>query len=157
MARAMLRDDFGSYYTGSCIGTRLDDDSGSSVQIGIGDGTGSGPDGGAFVPPANLYPLLTIRERFAAGYDDDGNPTWTWADVVDGVGMIAYETREEKDDRAGITLVKADMVFLHPFSAPAIRETATVRTSDGHRWSIDGLKRFPDRLQLEVTRIDDGE
>ena len=156
MARAMLREDYGNYYgTGACKGVRLDDDSGSSVQVGIGDGTGGLP--GEIPPPANIYPLLTIRERFAAGYDDDGNPAWTWADVVENVPMIAYETREEKDDRAGITLVKAELLFLHPYTAPMIRETATVRTSDGYRWQITGLKRFPDRLQVNATRIDDGE
>lgn len=153
MPRVRLRDDFDRRRG---AGVRLDDDTlgRMSVPAGLDDDCADCGDGGA---PVSLYPLLTIRERFAAGFDEAGNPKWNWADVVKDQGMIAYEERNEVDDRAGLTVVVATMVFLYPFSSPAIRESATVRTSDGYRWRITGLKRFPDRLQLETERIDDGE
>lgn len=153
MTRVRLRDDFRGYPR---VRVRLDDDSyPSAVPTRLDDDCADC--GGGELPADSIYPLLTIRERFSSGFDEDGNPMWMWADVVKDKSMISFETRTEKDDRAGITEVVADMVFLYPFSEPLIRESATVRTSDGYGWRITKIVRFPDRLQVTGNRIDDGE
>jgi hypothetical protein len=150
----MLRDDYSSYRAPGSSGALLDDDGRSSVQAGLApanDTTVPGEVGTVNV----VNPLVTVRQRFQTGYDVDGNPEYGWHDLVVDREAITFESRTENSDSAGLTVVKSTVVFLYPADQPPVRETATVLTSNGYRWQITGLERFPDRLQLELERIED--
>ena len=149
MPRAMLRDDYGRGPV-SCLGVSLDDDSQSSVPISLDPSDGHTPG----VPAGSLYPTVTVRERVTTGLDDDGNPKWSWIDTVKDVEAIYWVDRTESSDRGEIAVEKADITFLYPKDFPPVRESASVLTSDGKRWSIEKVDRFPDRIQLTVQRID---
>lgn len=154
MPRAMLRDDYAGYYAPGSGGVRLDDDvrsAGKAVLSPTVDETVPG----ATVPGVSTNPLVTVRERFGTGYDDDGNVMWSWADVISEKAAISFEESEEVSDAGNTVLQKATLLVLYPYGEPAIRESASVLTNDGRRWSITSIERMPDRLQLKVERIDD--
>lgn len=164
MTRARLRDDY-SYLNPGRYGVSLSDTSGSSVPATLDNwcsggtaenGNGIGP-GGPTDPggPGKVLPTVTIRERFNTGYDPDGNPMWAWANVVENAAAIYWVERTEVDDRAGLATEKADVTLLYPISRPQIRETATVLTDDGRRWGISKIDRFPDRIVVSISRVDD--
>jgi hypothetical protein len=151
----MLRDDYNSYYAPGSSGSLLDDDGRSSVPTGISDTPGPGVPG-EDTGGGTVNPLVTVRQRLQAGYDDDGNANWVWADVVRDQEAIMFTARDEVSNAAGIVTVKATVQFLYGGHMPTIRETASVKTSDGLVWSVAGSERFPDRYQLDLERIDDG-
>lgn len=155
MVRAMLRDDYNSYYAPGSSGALLDDDGRSSVPTRISDTPGPGVPG-ADTGGGTVNPSVTVRQRLQAGYDEDGNPEWVWSDVVKDQEAIMFVTRTEVSDAAGFASVKATVAFLYGGMMPMIRETASVTTSDGLIWSIAAAERFPDRYQLDLERIDDG-
>ena len=160
MVRAMLRDDYAAPggYPDVSRRVRLYDDSRSAVPTVIGGLADATPGDGSTITPTHpeVFPTITVRGRFSTGYDDDGNPMWSWADVVKDQPALVWEERQEGDERANTSTVTATFTFLYPYSAPEIRESATVLTSDGRRWSVDKLVRAPDRYTATVTRIDDG-
>lgn len=120
MARAMLRDDYAGYYPKAVAGVRLDDDAarhGKAVLQPTVDGT---IPGSVTQPPSGVNPLVTVRERFAVGYDADGNPEWNWADVVKDVEAIKFEEREEVSDTSGLATVTGTLRILYPYSSPLI-------------------------------------
>lgn len=166
MTRARLRDDY-SYLNPGRYGASLSDTSASSVPAvlddlctggtagnpnGIGPGSGGGLEPGG---PGSVLPTVTIRERFNTGYDPDGNPMWAWANVVEDAAAIYWVERTEADDRAGLATEKAEVTLLYSISRPQIRETATVLTGDGRRWGISKIDRFPDRIVVSISRVDD--
>lgn len=154
MPRAMLRDDYAGYYDTSVRGVRLDDDvraGGTATLAPVVDESVPGSN----KPGPNPYPLVTVRERFATGYDDDGNPMWTWADVISQSSALVFEERTESSDSANMAVETATVMVLYAYGEPPIRESATVLTSDGRRWRIKSLKRMTDRYQLDLERIDD--
>lgn len=155
MPRAMLRDDYAGYYETAARGVRLDDDvraGGTATLTPTVDATVPGSN----LPGPNPYPLVTVRERFATGYDADGNPMWTWADVISESSAILFEERTEASDSGNMAVETAEVMVLYPYGQPVIRESASVLTSDGRRWRIKSMKRMPDRYQLNIERIDDG-
>jgi len=154
MPRAMLRDDYANHWP-LTPGVRLDDDSSFAGKVSLSPYADDSVPGSLPDPGTRINPLVTVRERFAVGYDDDGNPAWNWADVISAQSSISFEEREEVSDVGNVSKTTATLLILYPYGAPAIRESATVLTDDGRRWSITGLTRFPDRLQLKVERIDD--
>lgn len=146
--RAILRDDGCGYprvRSGLTVG--LDDDSVPTVL----DGDIPGP-----TPlPGSTLPLVSVRDRQANGYDDEGNPQWTWRTLVDGARAVTYTEREERDDRAGTTTVVASVRFLYDWAVD-IRETAIARTEDGHTWRVTAVEHFPGQALLTLERTDDG-
>lgn len=155
MPRAMLRDDYAGYYAPGTGGVRLDDDVRSAGKTVLAPDVDETVPGSLPAPGPKINPLVTVRERFATGYDEDGNPMWSWADVISDQSAISFEEREEVSDVSNLTVQTATLLILYPYSAPAIRESATVLTDDGRRWDITGITRLPDRLQLKVERLDD--
>lgn len=155
MPRAMLRDDYAGYYAPGTGGVRLDDDSRARGVAGLAPDVDETVPGALPAPGTRINPLVTVRERFATGYDDNGNPIWNWADVITAQSAVSFEEREEVSDVSNLSVQTATLLILYPYSAPAIRESATVLTDDGRRWKITGITRLPDRLQLKVERIDD--
>ena len=149
MPRAKLRDDYGPSPVNRW-GISLDDDSESSVPIELDPAGGHEPQ----LPPGSMYPTVTVRERVTTGLDDDGNPMWAWTDSVKDVEAIYWVDRTESSDRGEIAVEKATITVLYPRDFAPIRESASVLTSDGKRWSIEKIDRFPDRCQLSVTRVD---
>lgn len=144
MVRVSLRDD--PLCCGATVG--LDDDL-RPVNAGLSDDPNQ-------PPPVDVLPRVSIRDREGNGYDDLGNPRWVWVDRVTDASAVMWEQREEVDDRAGTTLIKARTTVLYPPALPPLRETASVRTSDGNVWSVTALDRFPDRVTVQMERVDDG-
>lgn len=167
MPRIRIRDDYPAS-SFNRYGRSSIDLSASSVpaaldEDGVTTGNGIGMGGGVIVAPpgttdpgyGNVFPTVTVRERFTIGHDDDGNPQWSWADTIKDAQAIFWADRTEASDRGGITLEKADVTLLYPISKPQILETATVRTSDGKRWDVDKVERFPDRIIISMSRVSD--
>lgn len=155
MVRAMLRDDYASYQTGSGTGTLLDDDGRSSVPAGIDDTPGPGIPGipGEHVPGGTVGPLVSVRERVSHGFDEDGNPMWGWTDVVTDVEAIAKGDRTEVSDIAGTSTVRGSYTLLYPAEYRDVKESAEVR-AEGFLWRVFKVTRFPDRIMLDVERTD---
>lgn len=150
MARAILRDDFPTYQPAN-PGLALDEDSRSSVPAILEGSTDVIP--GTPRPSGEVYPLVTVRERFSTGRNDDGDLLYSWADTVKDASMIFSETREEVNDKSGLTMIRATMSILYARSAPAVSESSTLHTSDGHSWSVLSVERLPDRLVFTAERI----
>lgn len=156
MARAMLHDDY-KFYRASGTGIALDDDSRSSVPAGInGIGYGDHVPGSPVTNPTVVNPLVTVRQRYLKGTDEDGNPEYGWHTLFEDREAIRFESRSEVSDSTGLALVKSSVTVLYPADQPLVRETATVLTNDGNRWQVTKVERFPDRLQLDMERIDNG-
>ncbi|QOP66159.1 hypothetical protein SEA_DANIELLEIGNACE_18 [Arthrobacter phage DanielleIgnace] len=155
MARAMLRDDYGAYLNRPGIG--LDDDSRTSVPAGLrpfpDDTVPNDPE----VPSTTVNPLVTVRQRYQTGYDFDGNPEYGWHPLVTDAEAIQFVSRTESSDTSGLTVVKSTVTLLYTRDLPDVHETATVTTSDGFLWQVTNVERFPDRLQLALERLVDGE
>lgn len=154
MARAILRDDHRPGSTG-LLGTGgvvlgLDDD-----QVPFWTPTALMDDPNP-KPGVDVLPRLSVRDRETLGYDEGGNPTWTWVDRVTDVPAVKWTQRTEVDERAGMTLLRARVTLAYPSTLPPVRETASVRTSDGEVWSVTNIERYPDRLTMLMERIDDG-
>jgi hypothetical protein len=165
MPRARIRDDYPALSLGRYGRSSLDL-SASSVPVALDDdrvttGNGIGMDGSVIIidptvpGSGNVFPTVTVRERFQIGHDDDGNPQWSWADTIKDASAIYWVDRTEASDKGGITLEKADVTLLYPISKPQILETATVLTSDGKRWDVDKIARFPDRIIITISRVSD--
>jgi hypothetical protein len=131
----------------------LDDDAGKCAPPPPTPGTGPEPEPPV---PGGPFPLISVQGREFAGMDDDtGNPTWRWAYQVDSVETIRFEEREEFDDRAGATYVRATATFLRSSDEDPIRETAMAKTSDGRLWRVIAATPALDRVTLTLRRVDD--
>ncbi len=144
MARVSLRDDscWGGLSQG--VGVGLDDDSCRPAPVPPGE------------EQPNILPRITVRDRVSQGMDALGNPTWAWADRVVDAPTTMWVQREERDDRAGVTRVRARVGFLYPTDVPALRETARAKTDDGHQWTVSEIERWPGRVEMTMERVDDG-
>lgn len=154
MARAILRDDF-IQYTPPNPGLALDEDFGSSVPAALTP-TDGGPIPGTPrpLPGTDIYPLLTVRERFSTGRNDDGDLVYSWAEVIKDASMIYSETRREVNDKSGLTEVEATMSILYSPSAPAMTASVTLRTSDGKAWTVSNVERPAGRLIFTAHRTE---
>lgn len=110
------------------------------------------PYGGGDASVTGQY-TFTVRQRSRTGYDESGNPTYSWADVATAATGILYEERTEFDAVAGLTLVKARLVMLYD-GPVSIHETATVTRSDGTRYVVTGSKMLPGQAELLMERVD---
>ena len=100
-----------------------------------------------------VNPTVTIKVRVRTGYDEDGTPTFEWTTLLTETAVV-WVMREEFDAEAGFTLVRAQMIVPYA-SETQVPETATVSLDDGTRWRIvGGVQQWPDRLGLEVERLD---
>lgn len=153
MARAMLRDDYGARLNRP--GIALDDDSRTSVPAGLRPFPDTTGPNDPVESPNRVNPLVTVRQRYQTGYDFDGNPEFGWNPLVTGVEAIQFDSRHESSDSTGLTVVKSTVTLLYSRDLPNVHETATVTTDDGLLWQVTAVERFPDRLQLEIERLED--
>lgn len=132
---------------------------GGGCRVGLDSGrVAAGLDG--CQPPGDgvrVNPLISMKDRRADGFDAEGNPRWKWESRLDGVQAVTWQQREERDDRAGVTLVRVQATVLYPVGEPNVRETAMCRTEDGNIWSVKAIARHPDRLVIDMQRVDDGD
>lgn len=148
MARAWLRDDVG--IPSGAVKIALDDD---SCCGGACDHVGPDPD--VPLPPGEeqVFPVLTLSARYRTGYDEDGNPMYSWVTIVKGPA-VRWVARKEFDPKAGATLVtaKATMGYEGPV---AVTETAQVSDGAGRKWRITGINQAADLLVMELVRIEE--
>lgn len=143
--RARLRDDSARASLGTCR-TVVD---GDSVPVRL--------DGDCSVAAVvQTGPRVWVKDRRDDGMDENDNPRWSWVLLVDGVPSIMWEQREARDERAGVTLVRGRVRIPYRNDATQIRETASVRTEDGHVWYVTALTRGPRDLLIEMERVEDG-
>lgn len=150
MPRSMLRDDYAGWYAPGTGGVRLDDDSQGRAQAVLSPVVDESVPG-AVVPGPTINPMVVVRERVHDGYDDDGNPKWSWTDLVSDRAASFVEDRTEVSDAAGSATVTATLLILYPDSKPEIRETAQVLIN-GVRWHVTKVARPPGRVILTVER-----
>jgi hypothetical protein len=143
--RSLLREDTYRGAAASPLGAPvgLDDDPGVSRCCPPGPGEWTGP-------------VLSLSMRERTGFTDDGDPTYTWAQVHTG-NAIVRSTRAETDDTTGRATVTAQVTMLDPGTEelPALDETATAADQDGQRWQVTRLDRAGGRLELTLTRSTD--
>jgi hypothetical protein len=95
---------------------------------------------------------LSVLKRLRAGWSAEGNPLFSWQELVSGFSTLVEE-RSEFDADAGTTSVRAKATV--PYAdLDVVRETVVVRASDGRAWRVVRVEQYGDRLELEMTRID---
>jgi hypothetical protein len=95
---------------------------------------------------------LTVRRRTRTGWTDEGDPSFTWADVVTGPAL-GMESRREVDPISGQIRISASATLL--YSGPEL-ENATTELVDGEgqHWSVTNVVQLPDRLKLRFYRVE---
>lgn len=104
-------------------------------------------------PIEETLPLVWLRERVPLGFDNNGNPTWTWADRVVAERAMTYEVRREEDDRAGVSTVSIEVRLAYLQTAPDIVETAMLRTEDGKLWNVSKIQREATSIVVWANRV----
>lgn len=100
-----------------------------------------------------VMPNVSVRVRTFAGYNDDGDPTFTWETVVDAVRAVVFEDRTELDDTAGLVKVVATVTV--PYDGDVVvTESATVAISTGGDYRVTGVGQWPGWLKLTLERVD---
>lgn len=95
---------------------------------------------------------VTVRRRLRTGWDDDGNPTFAWGDLVSGQ-VLGAETRRELDPVSGQARWSARVTVL--YSGPALEDpTVEVVDDAGQHWQVTAVAQLPDRIALTMTRLD---
>lgn len=141
--RASLAGDRGYRESSMSVPVALDDDCGVTVECGVVSST---------VVDSTL-PMLALRVRSHDGYDSDGNPVFTWNDLVTARSVV-WEQRTEVDDVSGLTLVVARTIV--PLAgSDDVRETLVVWDEAGARWRCSAVDRYPERLELLLERVDE--
>lgn len=119
-------------------------------------------------------PVLTIRMPAKNGYDDDGNPKWTWRTVLTGPAAYFEELtllgasgaatgparrlgrlgRFQTDTEAGKSVIyaQATMNFPGDYLGEEITESAKVYRDDGKRYSVKRVITHPDSIDLVLAR-----
>lgn len=97
---------------------------------------------------------VELRRRYREGYDADDNPVFVWDTVWRG-GAMVFETRNEFDPAAGITIVVGD-VKIPNFGVDELIEThMLVEPTDPEvLWMITGSKVGAVSIDLKTRRID---
>ena len=158
-ARASLRDDFGWDGLTSSVSAVLDDDRpcdtpAPNVLLGV---VTPGPDGKLpDAGPGDQAPegmwTFTLRQRRRTGYTEDGTPKLQWVDFLRAPALL-FEERDEFDAQSGQTLVQAQLKL--PYRGPeVVRETIVAVRSDGVTYRVVSVDQLPDRLELDMRRID---
>lgn len=156
MVKAWLRNDPARYMPPgdglvASVAVALEDDCcgplPGSNPIGGGDGD---PDTPVVDNPSQH---VIIRSRTRVGFDEDGNPMFEWATVIDGLAWFKSE-RSEFDHIAGMTLVKATAMV--EYGGPErVFETAVLnRVSDNTLWRVVGVEQPYGRVELDLRQID---
>jgi hypothetical protein len=146
----MLRDDYAGYYAPGTGGVRLDDDAQGRAYSGLSPTVDESVPG-SVEPGPTINPMVTVRDRVHDGYDDDGNPKWSWTDLISGRSAVYWKDRTEVSDAAGSAVVTAQLQILYPDDRPDIAETAQV-LADGVLWRVTKVTRLPGRVLLDVER-----
>lgn len=111
---------------------------------------------------AEVNPTLTVYVRTRPAdiddrYDDNGDPVFTWAALVEDVA-IEWESRTEVDEVAGSSWVSATATILYA-GDEKVDETAYVDVSPGDvhsggQFRVTKVAQVPGRLELVMVRID---
>lgn len=95
---------------------------------------------------------VTVRRRLRTGYDEDGNPEFSWTDVVSGA-VLGSESRRETDPVAGTSRWTATVTVL--YDGPDWQDaTAEVIDGRGLHWAVTAVLQLPGRLQLALARTE---
>lgn len=123
-------------------------------------------------------PVLTVRQPTRNGFDDDGNPKWTWTTVLSGPAAYFEELtllgasgaatgparrlgrlgRFPVDPEAGKSVIyaQATMHFPGDYEGDEITESAKVYHENGRRYSVTRVITHPDAIDLVLTRPSQG-
>jgi hypothetical protein len=104
-------------------------------------------------PDGTGLPTLTVQERVVQFYDVDGNPTYTWSDLVSGPA-IEVQSRQELNDATGQTRVTASVTMGWPTDTRAPKEKDRLVDSLGARWSILSATPAPGIVRFELEWLD---
>lgn len=106
------------------------------------------------VPDVEVWPMLEIRLRTRTGFDDDGNPVFTWSAIATERSML-WEERTEVDPDAGVTEVKAKAVLSNDAALEVVPETAVVAApGSDETWRVTSSAVYPDRVEVQMVRIE---
>lgn len=97
-----------------------------------------------------VLPTLTVSVRRRGEPNVDGDPTWTWSEVVSTVALL-WTSSEKLDDTAGVITATAKAVLLYDGDV-VIDETCAVESSHGGTWRPVKVAQLPDRVELVLTR-----
>lgn len=125
----------------------LDDDGCAPCRLS----SGLGPAEQTETDPGSVLPVLTVRLRERTGYDDDGNPKFSWTTVAEGPAIV-FTRREEFDADAGFTQVFATGLVMYDGDLE-IPETASVVDDDGTLWRVLAVRQQPGSLGFDLERI----
>lgn len=105
--------------------------------------------------PLSVFPTLSIFVRTRTGYDDDGDPEFSWSlAVVDtAIGFVAPS---EIDSIAGISVVPGRATMLYDGDVP-VTSTAVAHSSFGPRYRVTSAVQIGDVLELELLDVEDAD
>lgn len=101
-----------------------------------------------------VLPVLTVKVRTKTGVNDDGDPVFSWTTLVEGPATL-WEQREEGDDIAGATRVKAKATMLYDGNQ-TITESAMVLADTGGRFRVTSVAQVPGHVSFDLERMSDG-
>lgn len=133
MPRVVLHDDFDGY--------------GDQVERIV-----SNLDSDPVIVETNVNPLVTVRIRLRTGWSADGDPEFSWSDVVTA-NAVLWDENTELDSVAGVTKIVSSLVVLYS-GDEVVRENCVVVTPFG-LYECVSVDQFPDRLEMKLTRTED--
>jgi hypothetical protein len=104
--------------------------------------------------PGTLMPRLIVRGRDQTGWDDFGNPTFTWFDIIEGIAHMWTIREEVRPHEAGFTNVTAEARLLNAIGLDFLPETSVVHNiSEQTFWKVKATSVTVDRIEMKLTRL----
>lgn len=97
-----------------------------------------------------LLPTLTVSVRRRGEPNADGDPTWTWSEVVSGLAIF-WRQSEVVDPVAGVIVATAKTLLLYD-GTTVVDQTCSVANSQGGVWRPTRVAQLPDRIEFVLTR-----
>jgi hypothetical protein len=110
---------------------------------------------GVAAPVTATTTLVTwqIKARTPAGYDDDGNPTFTWTPVLTKVGTES-DRRTETDPNTGRVYLRGSLLIDNPDQVRLSESGIAVDLSTGKQWRITYVNDLSTATRVGIERVD---